>query len=139
VDSDAVMMGSGSVYASTDALYLASQSWYALPLAGVAQPRPEGVTTEIDKFDTSQPDSTRYEARGTVSGFLLNQWSLSEYKGNLRVASTDLPLWWSSSPQPASETAVHVFAQRDDKLVEIGQAGGLGRGERVYAVRFMGA
>jgi uncharacterized secreted protein with C-terminal beta-propeller domain len=133
------MMGSGTVYASADALYLASQSWFAIPLAGVVRPEPTGMTTEIDKFDTSQPDTTSYEASGSVSGFLLNQWSLSEYKGNLRVASTDLPSWWSSSPRQASETAVHVLAQRDRKLVEVGRVGGLGHGENVYAVRFTGA
>lgn len=139
VDSDAVMMGSGTVYASAGALYLASQSWFAIPLAGAVRPEPTGMTTEIDKFDTSQPGTTSYEASGSVSGFLLSQWSLSEYKGNLRVASTDLPSWWSPSPRQASETAVHVLAQRERKLVEIGRVGGLGRGENVYAIRFAGA
>jgi uncharacterized secreted protein with C-terminal beta-propeller domain len=139
VDSDAVMMGSGTVYASADALYLASQSWFAIPLAGTVRPEPSGMTTEIDKFDTSQPGTTTYEASGSVSGFLLSQWSLSEYKGNLRVASTDVPSWWNPSPQRASETSVHVLAQRDRKLVEIGRVGGLGHGENVYAVRFAGA
>jgi hypothetical protein len=139
IDSDALMMGSGTVYGSADALYLASQSWLAIPLAGAVRPQPTGITTEIDKFDTSQPDKTSYVASGTVSGFLLNQWSLSEYKGNLRVASTELPPWWDPSSQQASESAVHVLAQRAGKLVEIGRVGGLGRGERVYAVRFMGA
>ncbi len=139
VDSDALMMGSGTVYGSADALYLASQSWFAIPLAGAVRPQPTGITTEIDKVNTSQPDTTSYEASGTVSGFLLNQWSLSAYKGNLRVASTELPPWWSPSAQQASETAVHVLAERGAKLVEIGRVGGLGRGERVYAVRFIGA
>lgn len=139
VDSDALMMGSGTVYASADALYLASQSWFAIPLAGAVRPQPTGITTEIAKFDTSQANTTGYEASGTVSGFLLNQWSLSAYKDNLRVASTEQPPWWNPSVQQASETAVHVLAQRAGKLVEVGRVGGLGRGERVYAVRFIGA
>jgi len=139
VDSDALMMGSGTVYASADALYLASQSWFAMPLAGPVRPQPTGITTEIDTFDTSQAHTTSYEASGTVSGFLLNQWSLSAYNGNLRVASTELPPWWNPSSQQASETAVHVLAERAGKLAEIGRVGGLGRGERVYAVRFIGA
>jgi hypothetical protein len=139
VDSAALMMGGGTVYASADALYVASQSWFPLPLAGALRPQPTGITTEIDKFDTSQPGATRYEASGTVTGFLLNQWSLSEYKGDLRVASTDQPPWWQAQPQRASETAVHVLAERGGTLVEIGRVGGLGHGERVYAVRFIGA
>jgi hypothetical protein len=139
VDSDALMMGGGTVYASAGALYVASQSWFPLPLAGASQRRPTGITTEIDKFDTSQPGRTSYEASGSVSGSLLNQWSLSEYKGDLRVASTELPTWWNPSPQQVSESAVQVLSQRSGKLVEIGRVGGLGRGDRVYAVRFAGA
>src|SRR5207253_3117871 len=50
VDSDALMTGGGTVYASAQALYVASQSWFPLPLAGATQRRPTGITTEIDKF-----------------------------------------------------------------------------------------
>ena len=138
-DSDALMTGGGTVYASADALYVASQSWFPLPLAGAIRRQPTGITTEIDKFDGSQPGKTTFEASGSVPGSLLNQWSLSEYKGDLRVASTDLPTWWNPSPQLASESAVHVLSQRAGKLVEIGRVGGLGHGERIYAVRFAGA
>jgi uncharacterized secreted protein with C-terminal beta-propeller domain len=96
------------------------------------------MTTEIHAFDISSPDKTVYRASGAVTGFLLNQWSLSAFGGNLRVATTDLPTWWDASPQRESESGVSVLAEHGGALVETGRVGGLGRGERVYAVRFIG-
>jgi len=137
VDSDAVMMGGGTTYASTNSLYVATQRWFPVPLAGSGSP-PAGMTTEIHKFGISKPDETEYRATGTVPGFLLNQWSMSEYRGNLRVATTELPLWWTAPPQQESQSLVSVLAERPGRLTEIGHVDGLGRGERVYAVRFVG-
>ena len=68
---------------------------------------------------------------------LLSQWSLSEHRGVLRVASTEVPLWWGG-PQLDSETAVTTLDERGGALAQVGHVGGLGRGERVYAVRFAG-
>ena len=31
-----------------------------------------------------------------------------------------------------------TLAQRDGRLAQLGQVGGIGRGERIYAVRFIG-
>jgi uncharacterized secreted protein with C-terminal beta-propeller domain len=137
VDSDAVMMGSGTVYASANSLYVATQRFLPVPLAAGGAP-PTGATTEIHKFDISQRDRTDYRASGAVPGFLFSQWSLSEYKGDLRVASTELPLWWNPTSPRESESFVSVLAERSGRLVELGSVGGLGRGERVYAVRFIG-
>jgi hypothetical protein len=137
VDSDAVLMGGGSVYASAGALYVATQRWLATP---VVQPEPalSGMTTEIHEFDTSSPERTTYAASGSVTGYLLDQWSMSEYGGHLRVAATDLPSWVGPSPRQESESSVTVLGERGGKLVQVGQVGDLGRGERIYAVRFAG-
>ena len=68
---------------------------------------------------------------------LLNQWSLSERGGVLRVASTERPTWWGG-PGTESETVVTTLAASGGALVPLGRVGGLGKGERVYAVRFVG-
>jgi hypothetical protein len=137
IDADAVMMGAGTVYASPGSLYIASQRWLTLPPGQLSRWPQTGTTTEIHRFDTSRAGRTDYRSSGSVPGFLLNQWSLSEYKGDLRVASTAMPLWWNPTPQQTSESFVSVLSERAGKLVEIGRVGGLGRGERVYAVRFL--
>ena len=73
-------------------LYVATQKWVDPGAAG--GPAPASQTTVIDRFDVSDPDTTTFAASGEVPGYLLNQFSLSEYGGYLRVASTSRPIWW---------------------------------------------
>jgi uncharacterized secreted protein with C-terminal beta-propeller domain len=136
IDSDSVVADGRTVYASRDSLYVATQRWLAQPVTE-ATSEPPRVTTAIHKFDISDPASTTYRGSGTVSGYLLSQWSLSEHKGVLRVASTEAPAWWGTG-QEESESAVTTLGERDGALVQLGRVAGLGKGERVYAVRFIG-
>jgi uncharacterized secreted protein with C-terminal beta-propeller domain len=73
-----------------------------------------------------------------VPGYLLNQFALSEHDGVLRVASTETPLWWQGAVASESESFVTALDERGGALVQIGKVGGLGRGERIFAVRFIG-
>jgi hypothetical protein len=64
---------------------------------------------------------------------------MSEYDGALRVASTEQPQWFpDGSVQGQSESFVTVLAEHGNVLAPIGRVGGLGKGERIYAVRFAG-
>jgi Beta propeller domain len=141
-----------TVYATTTSLYIASnpQWWYRpvpvpriQPNGGSEQvpPKMPAQQTEIHRFDVSAPGSPRYVASGKVSGRLLNQYSLSDYDGYLRVATTtgealaDEP--GQSSASSTSSSSVYVL--RADSLTKVGEVDGLGRGQRIYSVRFIGA
>ncbi|MFG1707147.1 beta-propeller domain-containing protein [Nonomuraea sp. M3C6] len=87
--------------------------------------------TEIHRFDIASPGPPAYVASGKVPGRLLNQYSLSEYEGHLRVATT-----LNSQDGRSSSSTVHVL--RTDTLAKAGEVGGLGEGERIYSVRFIG-
>ncbi|MEV4110800.1 beta-propeller domain-containing protein [Nonomuraea sp. NPDC049695] len=87
--------------------------------------------TEVHRFDISSPGAPSYVASGKVPGRLLNQYSLSEYDGHLRVATT-----LTSQDGENSSSAVYVL--KADTLAKTGEVGGLGRGERIYSVRFIG-
>ena len=133
VDVDSLMTSGETVYASQDRLYIASERWL-----GDDPTRREvldDAATGLHAFDTTKPFETTYAGSGEVPGYLLNQWSLSEHAGVLRAATTSMPPWDS---ERESESAVRTLEEREGQLVEIGRAGGLGRGERIYAVRFMG-
>ncbi len=138
VDSISVMTDARIVYASLDNLYLATERWSARPLpATPTEPQPSAsVTTAIHRFDISDPARTRYRGSGQVAGYLLNQWSLSEYNGVLRVVSTSAPAWFDSSA--SSESSLTTLRPGEGALTQIGQVGNLGKGERVYAVRYVG-
>ena len=75
-------------------------------------------------------------AAARCPGYLLSQWSLSEYGGVLRVVSTETPAWWGAGGE--TESFLTTLRPRDGALVQAGRIGGLGKGERVYAVRFAG-
>jgi hypothetical protein len=132
VDSDAVMTGAELVYASPRRLYVATQRF-------VPQSAPEqnlhGGTT-IHEFDASDSAETTYRASGRVPGFLLNQWAMSERGGVLRVASSEAPTWLGRSGLD-SQSFVTTLARREGSLAQLGQVGGLGKGERIYSVRFI--
>jgi uncharacterized secreted protein with C-terminal beta-propeller domain len=76
-----------------------------------------------------------YRGSGSVAGYLLSQWSMSEHDGFLRVASTDTPAWRGG---PDTESMVTVLDTRGEELRTVGLVDGLGRGERIYSVRFLG-
>jgi len=133
VDADALMTSGETVYASRDRLYVASQRWL-----GVDPSRAEildEAATGLHAFATTQPGQTAYAGSGEVPGYLLNQWSLSEHEGVLRAATTSMPPWQSRS---RSQSAVRTLQERDGRLVELGRVGGLGEGEQIYAVRYLG-
>jgi hypothetical protein len=118
VDSDAVMTDASTVYASAGSIYVATAGGW------------DRGDTSIHRFDLAGPQRTDYRASGEVPGELLNQFSLSEHAGVLRAATT-------SSSGRDSESHVTVLQTRSGRLEKIGQVSGLGRGERIYAVRFI--
>ena len=136
VSSTAVMTDARIVYASPNSLYVATERWADRPEPNAPTEEQDGVTTAIHKFDISSPLRAQYLGSGRVPGYLLSQWSLSEHRGVLRVVSTDAPAWWG--PQRESESSLTTLRNRDGALVVAGRIGGLGKGERVYAVRFVG-
>jgi uncharacterized secreted protein with C-terminal beta-propeller domain len=134
VDSDAVVSDGRVVYASKSRLYVATDRWDKRLMDG--RPVPGETSTAIHAFDISSATQTHYLASGVVPGVLLSQWSLSERNGILRVASTEQPVWWGG-PRTESESSVTTLGERSGALVQLGRVGGLGKGERVYAVRFI--
>jgi Beta propeller domain len=133
VDADALMTDGDTVYASEDRLYVASERW--LPDdAGRAEILSVSATG-LHAFSTEKAGGTSYVGSGEIPGYLLNQWSLSEHEGTLRAATTSMPPF---GDEGGSESAVRTLQERDGRLVQVGAAGGLGKGERIYAVRFMG-
>jgi hypothetical protein len=135
IDSDGLMASGETVYASQTGLYVATQRWIAPAATADPSGAPPRIRTAIHKFDISAPDRTEYRASGDIPGYLLSQWAMSEKDGLLRVASTDAPPWWDIDE---SESVVTVLQEASGQLTPVGQLGGLGEGERIYAVRFIG-
>lgn len=78
------------------------------------------------------------EASGTVAGKPLNQFSLDEYNGNLRVATTVGNNWWwfGFGDNRNRESANDIYVL-DENLRLQGEITNLGLQERIYSARFI--
>jgi hypothetical protein len=133
-----VLAGGQTVYASADHLYVAAPEWVdwqALDEDDL-DARADDHGTDIHRFDISDPTQAVYEMSGHVEGTLLNQFAMDEHDGHLRVATTTGAPW--AEGDGASESHVVVLAPDGDALTPVGQVSGLGPGETVHSVRFMG-
>lgn len=131
-----------TVYGTGDNLYVADDSSLRfdgpVPMSDVAPQRPQKQRTKVYQFDVSGSGSPQFVASGAVDGDLLNQYSLSEHEGYLRIATTQRDGARSGSGRPQSESSVVVLQRDGDRLKRVGGVGGLGKGEQIYSVRFLG-
>jgi uncharacterized secreted protein with C-terminal beta-propeller domain len=157
--SEVTVVGNAEdVYASATEVYVATTNWqyqggwgcsYGSGVACPMEPSyilaPFGLrtTTDIYGFDISGPANPQYVGSGTVPGTLIGQYAMSEYDGYLRVATTrgeptPAPVDGGTPPPQLSDNIVSVLQPQNGALVTVGALHGLGRGEKIYAVRFEG-
>lgn len=112
---------SDDVYASTKNLYItcADYKYYSME---------EGKTT-IYKFNLKNSQIV-LQTKGEVKGLLHNQFSMDEYDGNLRIATTS-----NQYDEKDSENQLFIL---DENLKEIGKIENMAKGEKIYSVRFIG-
>ncbi len=140
--------GAETVYAGTDALYTTATTWSPTPTGGDS-------LTAVHRFDLTGEGPARYTGSGLIPGRLLNQYSMSDRSGELRVVTTaQTPVPQSQTPgsgkivpddavvdiAPSSTTAGRITVLRPDDdgtLREVGHLDDLGRGEEVKSVRFV--
>jgi hypothetical protein len=136
-DAVGVLAAGQTVYSSNDRFYVATTKWTGadLPRDGDAIVEwSDDVETDLHAFAIAPGAPTRYVASGTVEGSLLDQFSLDEHDGYLRVITTDGSPW---DEHDLSESSLVVLQEQGERLVEVGRVGGLGRGERLYSARLM--
>jgi inhibitor of cysteine peptidase len=127
-----------TVYVSTEAMYLTFQKWTGSATDGIMNSVKEAFIADGIVVSSDTTTTTIYKisleglhmeaiARGEVPGYLLNQFSMDEDGGLLRVATT---FSWENQ-----RSAVYVL---DADLIIIGALEDLAPGERIYSCRFSG-
>lgn len=134
VDAAGILADGWTVYASSRSLYVAQSGrwwWWGWGDADNA--------SVIHKFELGGEDGVpvRYAATGEVPGWLLNQFSMGEYEGYLRVATTPLDWWWGGSGEEGSTLTV-LADNRLGELIPVGRVSDIAPGEQIYAARFLG-
>jgi uncharacterized secreted protein with C-terminal beta-propeller domain len=114
------------VYASTKSLFIISQAY--------AYGSVDSERATLFKYDLTG-DTVRCVAIGTVPGWILNQFSMSEYEDVLRVATTTGRVGdWSQVPH----NRVLCLQQEDKALNIVGRIENIAPGEQIYSARFLG-
>ena len=125
-----------TVYSSKENFYIAqSGRWWWWGWGDV------DMNSHIHKFALNGGEKPTYEASGAVSGWLYDQFAMSEYDGHLRVASTDFDWWMGSSEEDSTQAGNNVTVLYDDgkgTLQKKGEITGIAPGERIFANRMMG-
>ena len=128
-----VVLGAGeTVYASLKNLY-AARTEYGNNNGGAFFEWGNSAREEtgLNKFSLSR-GRIRHVATGLVPGRLLNQFSMDEYDGNLRLATT---VGHVSQGGAATDNRIYVL---DPQLEELGVESNIAPGEQIYSARFMG-
>jgi uncharacterized secreted protein with C-terminal beta-propeller domain len=131
---------STTLYVSMDNIFLAYQK--QLPYTRIQPPRPLGgagvaesespvESTVIHRFAINN-GNIDYKATGDVPGHLLNQFSMDEYRGNLRVATTV-----EGYGRDGSYMYNNVYVLGPD-LDTLGSLEYIAPDERIYSTRFTG-
>ena len=116
-----------TVYASKNSLYLVSDKYPMYYNFDRYENR-----SVVYKF--SLDETLAYQAYGFVKGHVLNQFSLSEYKNILRIATTQGNSW-----QNNTVNSLYTLGQYEKSLLIDGVLSGLGKeGETIHSVRFVG-
>ncbi len=79
--------------------------------------------------------SLTYEATGEVTGHILNQFSMDEHDGYLRIATTKGQTW-SRFDEGSSQSYNNLYIL-DQNMKQVGAVENLAEGEQIYSVRFM--
>ncbi len=121
-------LGSGNqLYMSKNNLYLAITNNAPLTMEANYSYSPN---TTVYKYAVNGM-KVEFQSSNEVPGTVLNQFSMDEYKGNFRIATTKGQTWDSQRP---SANNLYIL---DENMKQIGQLEDLARGERIYSARFM--
>jgi uncharacterized secreted protein with C-terminal beta-propeller domain len=115
-ETAAILGGTNEVYCNRTDIYLARYEYDE-------SADEYSVYTGIYRF--SLENGAQYKSSCQIKGDILNQFSMDEYNGYFRIATSDFN----------EESYITIL---DRELNQVGQLSGIGKGEDIYAVRFMG-
>lgn len=134
VSTKAILGSASTVYASLDNLYVTNYD-------SVTEDGYYKDKTAIIKFGIDA-GHVKQLATGSVFGTIINQFSMDEYDGTFRIATTQSQYKAFSDDDTTGITndggTSNALFVLDENLKVIGQIKDLAKGERIYSVRFDG-
>ncbi len=118
----------GNVYASLNNLYIAEPSGFGFWIWRYGN---IDEKTAVYKFNLNDGDIT-YSGSVEVPGRILNQFSMDEYKGYFRIATTK-----GHVSRAGGKTSNNVYIY-DENLQLVGKIEDIAPGEKIHSARFVG-
>ncbi|MBI4717785.1 MAG: beta-propeller domain-containing protein [Planctomycetes bacterium] len=119
----------GLIYSSTEALYVSNTNY---DYTGVMR-----ETTDLYKFAYTDSGPVLVGA-GRVPGRILNQYSMGEYNGYLRVATTVDATFDENGVLTQAHNNVYVLGEADGALNVVGSVTDIAPRETIQSARFIG-
>ncbi len=134
IEKETIAGDAQSVFASKDNIYLAATAWLPretfIPEGTVIKDIERAIIGDVEETVVSKfglvDGEIGYLGQGHVPGHVLNQFSMDEFEGNFRIATT---IGWNGS------NSLYVL---EEEMETIGKLEDLAPGESIYSVRFMG-
>lgn len=125
----------GAVYASHDGLYIAERHYaYQMDQWYFAESEKIDEATTVHKFSLEKDSiDTEYRASGAVKGRILNQFSMDEKDGFLRMATTN-----GRVPSPNVYSTLAILKESQGEMVVTGMADHIAPTEDIRSARFNG-
>ncbi len=140
-EADHIVGNWPQVYASEDQLIITESAWDWWWFWGHDEMM---ESTNIHTFDISDAGETAYAGSGRVDGTILDQFSISEYQGVIRVATTtgQWGRWWMENPEPMENHVITLSHALDvesgkTRLLEMGRVDGIAYNETIWSARFV--
>jgi uncharacterized secreted protein with C-terminal beta-propeller domain len=134
VQKSFLLGSSQTMYVSKNNIFLASVHYPYYPFfrtPGSISSISTQETTILHKISIEDGDVS-YIAQGEVPGRILNQFSMDEYNGFFRIATTIGNNWIEDT---LSSNNIYIL---DENLKQISQIENIAPGESIYAARFLG-
>lgn len=135
VQKETIVGSVENVFASENSIYLAGTVW-TFPNIPIVEDAVRPIvgdfeTTIVNKFGLRDGE-IGFVGQGSVPGHVLNQFSMDEFEGNFRVATTV-----GQVSQMGSESSNNIYVL-DEEMNTVGKLEDLAPGEKIYSARFMG-
>ncbi len=122
----AILGGGSNIYMNTETLIVSSYEY-----------NEENSKTGLKLFDVKD-GKLEYKATAKVNGDILNQFSIDEYKGYVRVVTTTYKYIQDAEASMEEIMSNSLYVLDKNTLEVVGSIEDIAKGERVYSVRFDG-
>jgi len=131
-NSTVIFGNPGAVYASKDSFFICSRQSIGYMSYWFFEDQNINEASTLHKFAlTNNPPASSYIGSGFVKGHILNQFSMDEYNGFFRIATTT-----GHVPSPDTHSTISIVEQKGKELLVVGKIDNIAPTEDIRSAKF---